>query len=495
MTTPAALLKKIKEWNSIAPDHQAFIHAGVPIPQPRHLFHRWEVRDGAIHRGTKEQQRWIVHIDRKQSLAHVFRTMHDTLDLVPVDTIRRHVHKGEWQKHLKTLDVHVMHRSEQVGKYDGSMHWVLRSLGFADEKKSEVAEERDRLVGKIRQLRDIGHEEKEKKRSQKQRARSSLVDFDAGLQLFSTPKDKDLRPMLCAAFEQAMQSITMFAYSITDKKIMQALESRAARGVRVTVLHDKNAFKYASMHFSPNIILKEMPSKGLMHLKIITLDGRHVIYGSANFTTEGLTKDRNLMTAVDCMPLAHMINEKARSVLENRHFTAPQHHYTLKGKRQLDFYFLPESAMDARRQFLSWISTAKKTLDIAIFTWTDKTVADKVIELYQRKVAIRAVIDGQQAHGAGKAICQLLQSHGVPITIAAPNRFLLTHHKFACIDGSKIAHGSANWTEAAEHINNDCISFIGKPTKQDRQAFQEMFDSLLQAVNTPKKQKSGKKQS
>ncbi len=290
--------------------------------------------------------------------------------------------------------------------------------------------------------------------------------------------------MTLATLERAKESILLFAYSVTDIHIVEMLEKKAKEGVSVTLLHDKNAFTYAHRPIDPSVKMKVVPSKGLMHLKIAVVDKEFVIFGSANFTTEGMTKDRNLMNLLKCKELAQEIHVKAQEILNGEPSSTLAIHTLFVGKnRTMEFHLLPESGKESEQRFLNFISTAQKTLQLAIFTWTHEGLARRVIDLHKKKVDVLAIIDGNQAKGTGKKICRMLQEEGVPLLIAKPNHFLLTHHKFARVD-DKVAHGSLNWTDTAFKKNNDCVAFFEKLTKEDLQSFDEMWIALVDAVKS-----------
>jgi phosphatidylserine/phosphatidylglycerophosphate/cardiolipin synthase-like enzyme len=391
-------------------------------------------------------------------------------------------------KPIETHDIEM--RKQETKKTPRNPDKKAPSTSKGQKKEPRTSQSSQKKESETAQL-SRKKEPRKTQRGKKEEPQDGTYSFDKPLQVFSTPKYHDLRPMLLSAFDRAQDQITIFMYSVTDNKIMEKLEEKAKSGVKVRLLHDKDAFKYAHRPLDPAVTLHRLDCKhntGLMHLKLIAIDDELSIFGSANFTTEALTKDRNVMTPVKSRDLTKVIHERATKILKGTQkpdepIEPSSLSFKLESGATCDFSFLSHDPK-SEEKFLNFISSAQKSLDIAIYTFTQTALADRVIDLHKKKVKVQVVIDGQQANGAGNKIWQMLETAGVPTIVAKPNHFLLIHHKFARVDGVKVAHGSGNFTVSAFKTNEDCLGFFDNLSEEERNDFGEMWDTFLSAVNS-----------
>ena len=117
-------------------------------------------------------------------------------------------------------------------------------------------------------------------------------------------------------------------------------------------------------------------------------------------------------------------------------------------------YFFPEPSNEEK--VVSMLRTCKKTLDIAIFSLTLDSIAEAILEAFQRGIKVRVIADDECAKNKGSNI-KLVASQGVPCK--TDNAVYHMHHKFAVIDGSVVIMGSFNWTSQAVKYNQENIFF------------------------------------
>ncbi|OBZ83439.1 Mitochondrial cardiolipin hydrolase [Choanephora cucurbitarum] len=106
-------------------------------------------------------------------------------------------------------------------------------------------------------------------------------------------------------------------------------------------------------------------------------------------------------------------------------------------------FFFPSK--DSFNAFMSALNSAKKTLDICVFAFTDDDVADALIAAKKRGVSIRIITDNQQAAGKGADAKRLQEQHGIPFKTDHTTGYM--HNKFAIIDGATLINGSFNWSK------------------------------------------------
>lgn len=112
-------------------------------------------------------------------------------------------------------------------------------------------------------------------------------------------------------------------------------------------------------------------------------------------------------------------------------------------------YFSPNGGCaDAVKQA---IRGARKTVDVAIYTFTRADIARVIDSAAQRGVRVRLVMDRGQGESQYSED-RFLLSRKVPLRFGGGAGVM--HDKFVVIDDSLVVTGSYNWSEAAE-IRND----------------------------------------
>ncbi|KAL0145711.1 hypothetical protein V8B55DRAFT_1559481 [Mucor lusitanicus] len=79
-----------------------------------------------------------------------------------------------------------------------------------------------------------------------------------------------------------------------------------------------------------------------------------------------------------------------------------------------DGYFARSFFFPSKDSLLSVLYSATKTIDICVFAFTDDDVADALIAAKKRGVAIKIIMDKQQAAGKGANAKRLQESYGIP---------------------------------------------------------------------------------
>lgn len=273
---------------------------------------------------------------------------------------------------------------------------------------------------------------------------------------YSNQKRDDLRLVLRKLFLKAQKSIDLTMYAATDPELLQKLEDRAQKGVCVKIRHDPS---------NPIDSALAIPTKakGLMHRKVVVIDDRIVLLGSANMTTSSLLMHDNLSVAFDHPPLAIFLKNPTGSI-----FDFEVNHQKAK------LWLLPDrnGCLYLEQQ----LEAAKESIFIAMFTLTHPALLEKIIQAHQKGLKITVAVDHYAARGASKKAVQYLLSKGVEVVFSQGLQLL--HHKWAYIDRKKIVLGSTNWTKAAFTKNQDCLLFLDDLTK----AQQKVFDTLCKTI-------------
>ena len=139
-------------------------------------------------------------------------------------------------------------------------------------------------------------------------------------------------------------------------------------------------------------------------------------------------------------------------------------------------------AEDLERLDHEAIRSARRSVDIAMFSFTDVLLAQAVREAGRRGVRIRLYRDGAeyergqaQARRHPSAMETLLGEANIRIRIKPPGRDYM-HLKQLCVDGRVLRTGSANWSPSGEKREDDDCDYSTDPNAIER--FERDFEAL-----------------
>ena len=143
-------------------------------------------------------------------------------------------------------------------------------------------------------------------------------------------------------------------------------------------------------------------------------------------------------------------------------------------------HFFPNPANEEK--VVSMLRTCKKTLDIAIFSLTLDSIAEAILEAFQRGIKVRMIADDECAKNKGSNV-KLIASVGVPCK--TDNAIYHMHHKFAVLDESVVIMGSFNWTGQAVKYNQENIFFYEDKNiaSQYAQEFERLWKSFTTVID------------
>jgi competence ComEA-like helix-hairpin-helix protein len=261
-------------------------------------------------------------------------------------------------------------------------------------------------------------------------------------------------------------------------------------------------------------------SKGsnLMHHKFVVIDHRFVIITSANFTLSDTYGDftnpsslgnNNNLLKIDSPELATLLTQEFNIMwgdgiggkLDSKFGLQkpPRQPKTITlGNSKITVHFSPISPtqpwnISSNGLINQTLSTSTKTVDLALFVFSDQQLANTLENLHDQKVQIRALIEPQFAYRSYSEALDMMgfsvsdnckyevdnrpwknpiSTVGIPIL---PQGDLL-HHKFAVIDHQTVITGSHNWSQAANHGNDEILIVIENPTIANH--FQREFNRL-----------------
>ncbi len=146
-------------------------------------------------------------------------------------------------------------------------------------------------------------------------------------------------------------------------------------------------------------------------------------------------------------------------------------------------YFSPNGGCEDA--ILEAIAHAKKEIDVAMYAFTSRRLAQALVEAKRHGVRVRVVLDGSFDRDNQYSKGEFLRRNGLPVKLVSPRGAWgrakewegKMHNKFAVIDGSTVITGSYNWTTTAERVNHEnLLIFTGAP--QVARAYTKEFNLL-----------------
>jgi phosphatidylserine/phosphatidylglycerophosphate/cardiolipin synthase-like enzyme len=138
-----------------------------------------------------------------------------------------------------------------------------------------------------------------------------------------------------------------------------------------------------------------------------------------------------------------------------------------------------------RTLLIRTIDGAKRSVDLAVFTFTDGAVADALGRATERGVKVRAILDARQSKQKSSQLITL-QARGCQVRLlSGTGRGGLMHHKFLIVDGARVWTGSYNFTGAADRHNaeNGLLLDDGSLARRYAQEFDRMWRDGVKRAN------------
>ncbi|WGV27422.1 DUF655 domain-containing protein [Halotia branconii] len=244
----------------------------------------------------------------------------------------------------------------------------------------------------------------------------------------------------------------------------------------------------------------------LMHHKFVIVDNRIVIITSANFTMSDVFGDftnssslgnANNLLQIDSPELASLFTEEFNIMWGDGPAGKLDSRFGVKkplrlpktitlNQTKITVQFSPTSptqtwSNSSNGLIGKTLDSANKSIDMALFVFSEQRLANILEKRHQQSVSIRALIDPQFAY---RPYSEALDLMGVALsnkckyevdnhpwkkpitTVGVPTlaKGDLLHHKFAVIDSKKVITGSHNWSDAANNGNDETLIIVESPT-------------------------------
>ena len=325
----------------------------------------------------------------------------------------------------------------------------------------------------------------------------------------ATPLEAALLDLLNAS----MTSIDAAIYDFSRESIRDALIAAHARGVAVRVVGDNKArgalgsranFDMLEAAGIPVVVdgvvptttfaLAQMPAELfaaapdetlqslIMHDKYFIVDKRWVWTGSVNMSDSDITLNHNNALEIDSPALAALyqgdFDQMFGGAFGTDKVAVVTHTVEISGTLA-QVYFAPQDI--PIEQVIAAVNGAQRSIDFAIFTFTDDALADALIAAQARGVRVRGLWDSLAA-GNTSADDERMCAAGLSIKIE--NTRGLMHNKMLVIDAQgdapEVVTGSLNWTAGGNNGNNENTLVIksGALTQQYADAYQKLWTEI-----------------
>lgn len=281
-----------------------------------------------------------------------------------------------------------------------------------------------------------------------------------------------------AAIANAQQTIDVTSFDLNLPSFVNAIVAAKQRGVQVRVVYDgKNGNHTLDANQSPTgqdfdavsvmqgagiQLVDDGRSNGLMHDKIIIIDGKILFMGSWNMAYNDTYRNNNNLLEITDPTLIANYQAKFNELFVDKRFGThaevgaqiPQ--FAIQGVEVQNYFSPVDHVMD---KLVALINGAQKSIRFMAFTYTDQDLANAMIARFNAGVDVAGVIENR---GASQGSLVSLACAKVPVKVDG-NKYTM-HHKVIIIDNRIVITGSYNFTVSADTANDDNVIVIYDPS-------------------------------
>ncbi|MFZ0531604.1 MAG: phospholipase D-like domain-containing protein [Anaerolineales bacterium] len=263
---------------------------------------------------------------------------------------------------------------------------------------------------------------------------------------------------LVAAIDQARLSVDVAIYDLNLWSLRNALINAHRRGVAVRMVTDSDNMDEQEVQEVNEAGIEVLGDRqeSLMHDKFVIIDRSEIWTGSMNFTTGGGYLDNNNLIHLRSSKLAEDYTHEFEQMFIDDHFGSnktagtPNPSVTVNGS-QIEVYFSPEDG--TLENILAAVNAAQESISFMAYSFTSDELADALIKQAKSGVSVSGVFDKDQYHSNAGTEFDTLQHAGIDVRLDGNPR--LMHHKVIIIDGQIVITGSYNFSNNAEHHNDE----------------------------------------
>lgn len=272
----------------------------------------------------------------------------------------------------------------------------------------------------------------------------------------------------------AQKSILIISFTFSDPEVIRIVNQKASEGINVQLIIDRDHLNFnGQLHPSIKIDTR-LQGEGHLHHKILVVDQEYIWLGSANFTQNAFTGDKNLAIAFFSPEIGAQLFQEALDIASSNPRVSTKPLSCSFGDQPLELYLLPHNAPEApssietamnemgKQKLISLIENAKHHIKISVAVWTYKDASRAVINAMKRGVKVDVVVGST----ADEAVKMLIQS-GVNVK---PGPHL--HYKFMLVDHEIFLNGSPNWSMNAFSRSDESFIVLYNLTEKQLQSLE-----------------------
>jgi len=294
-----------------------------------------------------------------------------------------------------------------------------------------------------------------------------------------------------AFVNSATRTLDIAVYDFDLENVAQAMAAAKGRGVAVRMVTDSDTLnnKDAAIQKALGIVkgagiaIVGDERQAIMHHKFAVRDGDEIWTGSWNFTTGDTYRLNNNAVRMHSPELAHRFTEEFEQMFLQHKFggartrTEPMAPVMVGGAR-VQAMFAPENSV--AQHLAERISQATTSIRFLAFSFTHDGIGKAVQARAQAGVSVQGVFErtGSETrfseYGAMKQAGLEVYQDGNPYVM---------HHKVFVLDGKTTAFGSFNYSDGADHDNDENCLIVDDPAFAAR--FTEEFERMLAQAKAP----------
>lgn len=286
---------------------------------------------------------------------------------------------------------------------------------------------------------------------------------------------------LADAIDQARVSVDIAIYDFNLWSLRDALINAHRRGLGVRMVTDSDNMDEMEIQELKEAGIEVLGdrSEGLMHDKFVIIDRSEVWTGSLNFTTGGAYLDNNNLIRLRSSKLAEDYRLEFEQMFLDDHFgitkspVTPNPIITMDGSL-IEVYFSPQDG--TLEHILEVVNSANESIYFLAYSFTSDELSDALAERAKSGLTVIGVFDKDQYHSNSGTEFDNLRDEGIQVNLDGNPR--LMHHKAIIIDQKIVITGSYNFSNNAEHNNDENTLIIHNLDIATRYMaeFQQIYD-------------------
>ncbi len=299
-----------------------------------------------------------------------------------------------------------------------------------------------------------------------------------------------------AAIGGASKTIDVASFDFNLPRLVDALTGASLRGVRVRVVYDgvngnleldnqatdnKPFYTLLTLENAGVGLVNGSRSAGLMHDKMMIIDGNTLFTGSWNLSYNDTYRNNNNLLEITAPGLVANYQAKFTEMFvegrfgSNAQVKIPNPELVINGV-QVETYMAPEDGVMAK--LIKLVEGARKSIHFMAFTFTHEDLAKAMIDRAQDKIDVQGVIEENNAY---QGSLEELYCAGLPVRTDG-NPYVM-HHKVIIIDSETVITGSFNFTWSADTENDENVLVIHSPGVAA--AYEQEYQKLYAAGHEP----------